>query len=103
MARRPITPEWAETVRQALAEKGISQNALAREMGLTSASMSLILGCKQQSSKEVERISERLGIELPSLSMQDPQIVRLAKSAVGLDKSQVEMLVKMAEHFKSAK
>jgi predicted transcriptional regulator len=101
--KRVITEQWISLVRKKLSERGMSQNALAVEVDATSAGMSQTLSGSHHSSRLVEPISEYLGIDLPPLDADEPEVQELSEILASLTQEDRELLMANARRLKSTK
>lgn len=72
---RPITPEWIERVRKAVAWEGISHHKLAEMVGSSAGTIQHILGpVPPKSCRFADRISKVLHIPLPGIDDEDKEM-----------------------------
>lgn len=101
--KRVITQRWIGAVREKLRDRGMSQNALAVEVNITSAGISYLLGGDQHSSDLVEPISRFLEIDLPPLDATEPEVQEIAEIIQSLAPEDRDLLMTHARRLKSTK
>lgn len=69
--RLPVTPRWAALVVDAMAARGIGLRELARELGISHATLGTVTRAETKTSPHVAAIADALGLPSPVVVVAD--------------------------------